>query len=152
MTVASEIQRIKDGIASSYTALEEKGATLPQNLTVDNLATTITSVPAGGGEVVDSDYKALLARLDATTSTANAGEWYKSAYYHSRELPYLHGVTSASDELWFRTSDVYKLLLPSGATIDTSNPVTFQRVTWYKITFSGDRYVISCKEYNDDGW
>ena len=49
MTIATEIQRIKDNIANTYTALEEKGATLPENQNSDNLADTVASVTTGGG-------------------------------------------------------------------------------------------------------
>lgn len=49
MTIASEIQRIKDNIAASYAECSAKGATLP---TVENSASlpdTIASISGGGG-------------------------------------------------------------------------------------------------------
>ena len=49
MTIASEIQRIKDNIADAYTAAEAKGATMPVTENSDSLATTIESITAGGG-------------------------------------------------------------------------------------------------------
>lgn len=52
MTIASEITRIKGNIAGAYSALEEKGATLPETQNSANLAATIGSVPAGGGDTV----------------------------------------------------------------------------------------------------
>lgn len=49
MTIASEVTRIKTNIAQAYTALEEKGATIPEMKNSDNLAEAIGSVSAGGG-------------------------------------------------------------------------------------------------------
>lgn len=52
MSVASEITRIKNNISSAYTALDGKGATLPQIQDSANLANTIESIPTGGSAVV----------------------------------------------------------------------------------------------------
>mgnify|MGYP003300765500 CR=1 FL=1 len=49
MTVASEIQRIEGNISAAYTAADAKGATMPATENSDNLATCISSIPAGGG-------------------------------------------------------------------------------------------------------
>lgn len=61
MTIASEIQRIKNNIADAYGAAEAKGATMPVIENSNNLATTIESITAGGTSEV---MKSLLA-LDA---------------------------------------------------------------------------------------
>ena len=45
MTIASEITRINNNIAATYTALSAKGATLPVTQNSANLATTAESVP-----------------------------------------------------------------------------------------------------------
>ena len=50
MTIASEIQRIQTNIANSYTVCNNKGATMPVTQDSDNLATTIASIPTGGGD------------------------------------------------------------------------------------------------------
>ena len=47
MTIASEITRIKTNIAGAYTALEEKGAVLPEVQNSANLAETISSITIG---------------------------------------------------------------------------------------------------------
>lgn len=47
MTIASEITRIKNNIASAYTILSDKGATLPAAQNSANLTTTVDSVPLG---------------------------------------------------------------------------------------------------------
>ena len=44
MSIASEISRIKDNIASAYDVLREKGATMPEEENSDNLASTIESL------------------------------------------------------------------------------------------------------------
>ncbi len=47
MTIASEIQRIKTNIEDTYTALSNKGATLPEIQNSDNLASCVYTIPAG---------------------------------------------------------------------------------------------------------
>ena len=49
MTIASEVTRIKTNIAQAYTALEEKGATIPEVKNSDNLSDAIGSIATGGG-------------------------------------------------------------------------------------------------------
>ena len=53
MSVASEITRIKNNISSAYTALDGKGATLPQTQDSANLANTIESIPTGDSVVTE---------------------------------------------------------------------------------------------------
>jgi len=47
MTIASEIQRIKNNIASAYTACVNKGATLPNKQDSANLANCINNIEVG---------------------------------------------------------------------------------------------------------
>lgn len=49
MSISSEINRIKTAIADAYESADEKGATLPTNQNVTNLASTIDSITGGGG-------------------------------------------------------------------------------------------------------
>ena len=49
MTIASEITRINNNIASAYTACNGKGATMPATQNSANLATCIGSIQTGGG-------------------------------------------------------------------------------------------------------
>lgn len=49
MSIASEITRINNNIAASYTAVNNKGGTLPATQNSANLATAIASIPSGGG-------------------------------------------------------------------------------------------------------
>lgn len=50
MAIVDEIERIKTNIANAYTALEEKGATLPTERNSDNLSAVIVEVPTGSGD------------------------------------------------------------------------------------------------------
>lgn len=47
MSIASEITRINNNIAASYTAVNNKGGTLPATQNSANLATAIASIPSG---------------------------------------------------------------------------------------------------------
>lgn len=53
MAIVDEIERIKTNIANAYTALEEKGATLPTERNSDNLSAVIIEVPTGGGSSIE---------------------------------------------------------------------------------------------------
>lgn len=47
MSIQTEIDRISGNVAAAYTALEEKGATMPQTQNSDNLAATIQTLSTG---------------------------------------------------------------------------------------------------------
>ena len=49
MSVQSEIDRIITAVGNAYSKVSEKGGTVPASQTVANLATSIDSIPAGGG-------------------------------------------------------------------------------------------------------
>ena len=55
ISIASEIQRIKNNIAAAYSACERKGADLPQLQNSNNLEGTIDSIPQGSGTVEQKD-------------------------------------------------------------------------------------------------
>ena len=46
MTIASEITKLNTNLTASYTACSNKGATLPASQNFDNLASTISAIPA----------------------------------------------------------------------------------------------------------
>lgn len=48
MTIASAIATKQQQVADSYTAVSNKGGTLPQTQNLTNLATAISSIPSGG--------------------------------------------------------------------------------------------------------
>ena len=44
MSVQSEINRIKNNVSNTYTALSNKGATIPSSKTSDNLKSTVETL------------------------------------------------------------------------------------------------------------
>ena len=65
MSIASEITRINNNIASAYSKVEEKGGTLPETQNSANLATAIDSISGGG------DYN-----IKVNTSNNISDNWY----------------------------------------------------------------------------
>lgn len=49
MSVATELQELNDNILNTYTAIGNKGGTVPAHKNTDNLATAVASIPSGGG-------------------------------------------------------------------------------------------------------
>ena len=54
MSVQSEIDRIITAVGNAYSKVSEKGGTVPASQTVANLATAISSIPAGGAPSLQS--------------------------------------------------------------------------------------------------
>ena len=54
MTIASAIQAKQQQVADSYTAVSNKGGTLPATQNLTNLATTISTIPTGSSPVITS--------------------------------------------------------------------------------------------------
>lgn len=49
MSIQTQIDRITNNIADAYTAIEEKGGSVPEEANCDNLAEAIRSIESGGG-------------------------------------------------------------------------------------------------------
>lgn len=49
MSIATTIQSIKDNLENAYDELLDKGATIPANKNIENLADAIASIQSGGG-------------------------------------------------------------------------------------------------------
>ena len=49
MTIANELQLLQTNLTASYTACNDKGATMPVNQNFSNLASCIDTIPTGGG-------------------------------------------------------------------------------------------------------
>ena len=60
MAIADTIQSIKTHTQNAYTKIGEKGGTVPTNKNLENLSSSIESIPAGGGTDM------LQARVDET--------------------------------------------------------------------------------------
>ena len=54
MTIANEITKLQTNLADSYTAVDNKGGTLPASENFDNLATAIDSIPTAIPPVINS--------------------------------------------------------------------------------------------------
>lgn len=53
MSIASAISNAQAKVAAAYTALRNKGATMPATQNLDNMPTAIASIPSGGGSAPD---------------------------------------------------------------------------------------------------
>ena len=77
MTIASEIERIKTNIANAYTALGEKGASLPEVQNSTNLADTVATVVSGGegsgGSKLPAEYSVFKKYLEKTALDTTTG-------------------------------------------------------------------------------
>jgi len=56
MTVASEVTKLNTNLTAAYTAVSNKGGTLPASQNFDNLATAIGTISGGGSG--DDNYAA----------------------------------------------------------------------------------------------
>ena len=62
MSIASEIQRIKNNIANAYTKIGSKGGTLPSAQNSANLVTTIDSISGSNGDgILEKIFKDIVA-------------------------------------------------------------------------------------------
>lgn len=98
MSIQTEINRIITAIGNAYTAIQNKGGTLPQNKTVANLAQSINTISSGGGGAV---------RIEASSVTesqlvfnGSSGYSHYSIFFETRQSysaqSYLDGFYSYS--------------------------------------------------------
>ena len=85
MTIGTEITRIKTNIENAYTALGEKGATIPEVKNSDNLVETVNSVSTGGGG--ESSKKAIFKKVDDIIASIDGSENGITADNVSEKLP-----------------------------------------------------------------
>ena len=72
MTIASELTKLNTNLTNAYTAVDDKGGTLPQAQNFDNLATAISSIPSGGSAPVITSLS-VTPTTSAQTITAPSG-------------------------------------------------------------------------------
>ena len=56
MSIKTQIERISQNVSNTYSALEEMGATMPEEQNSSNMAATVLTVPRGGGVSVQADW------------------------------------------------------------------------------------------------
>jgi len=136
MSIASEITRISGNIADAYTSLDAKGATMPaagsQNSA--NLADTIDSIPAGGGES-NADFETIKGIINnySGTSSQLPSDW--EAGTDTASYSYLVGyvIPKSIEKVYFIDKpNGYKI--PSTATYAVETIGNSSRVA---ITFNG---------------
>ena len=79
MSVQSEIDRIEGNIASAYTAVSDKGGTLPTSQNSANLQAAIESIPSGGGETATFKLIGLASDFDFSYTDGNDNVLYMAA-------------------------------------------------------------------------
>ena len=96
MSIAEQIQRIEDNIKASYTALADKGVTMPTNKNSDNLATTIENLEVGGGSSENDEVLKGIVEVTATDIVLpdNVEKIAKYFFYKSTNYPFSNGITS----------------------------------------------------------
>ena len=73
MTIASEITKLNTNLEAAYTAVDNKGGTLPASQNFDNLATAIGTISGGGGGSDTTDVP--LTRISDDNGD-EIGTWY----------------------------------------------------------------------------
>lgn len=154
MSIASEITRISGNIADAYTACNDKGATMPtaENQNSANLADTINSIPAGGGETEDRNYvKDYNKMVEVLNGVLDGGYTAQKALnqgwtiYDSNISNHQFGVVldEETESIYIRTYPTYQgwvagVKIPSGASItDVSTDIK-------RIDFDKEKWVCFC--------
>ena len=71
MSIASAITAAQGRVADAYTAISNKGGTLPATQNLTNMPTAINSIPSGGGSDTISSYQIVSGVLNRRTNTYN---------------------------------------------------------------------------------
>lgn len=130
MSIPSEINRLKQNVADSFTAVGNKGGTVPSSKVSDNLASAINSIPTGaelnfevvGGTTPPSNPKANAIWVNTSTTITS---WIFSAEQPSNPV---------NGMVWISTG--------------TSSRVEFNALKEKSI----EVYPISAKQYVDGTW
>lgn len=150
MTIASEITRIKTNIAGAYTALEEKGAVLPEVQNSANLAETISSITIGSissgqnvyrdGWLVPQLYLDIDTLVENFNTNANLVKIGSSTTAMGKDTTYIQGVVFTDDVneiIVYRASGKNKYcIIPEDAIIEEYDS------GYYKISFNTDRWFV----------
>lgn len=69
MSIASEITRINNNIASAYSQCQSKGATMPATQNSANLANTISTISGGGGVDINDYFNTTIDSVSTDSNT-----------------------------------------------------------------------------------
>lgn len=147
MSIATAIQNAQQKVADAYTAISNKGGTLPATQNLSNMPNAITSIPSGGGgtgitrEVVNGVYQIPTSSFTFSlpSNATDLGDYalyyafYNSTGLTSVDLSSLTTI-SGSNSMYFAFSDCTNLTsvdLSSLTTINGSRALyrTFQNCT-----------------------
>lgn len=95
MTIASEITRIQNNIADTYTALSAKGATMPATQNSANLATTVASVSSGGTTLTATNNSSYDRVTGEKVWLSKSGDDWEIVDYNSADI---YSITAKCDE------------------------------------------------------
>lgn len=149
MTIATEIQRIKDNIANTYVALGEKGATIPEIQNSANLADTVATVTTGGGggsssgtSAYDIQYRSVVDGIMNDIIDKNKTNFSDNP--NVQKIDVNSGVTTiaicgytfypTAKYVWIGGEYVNNFIVPSSATVTTSSGTAGSKL----ITFNDD--------------
>lgn len=142
MSIASEITRINNNIASAYSQCQSKGATMPATQNSANLANTISTISGGGGADLNDYFKTTyetnwtykmikkIPRLTIPSGTTSISFRNIPAIDLSFEGLDCSGITSAMYFLSPANSD-YSIL----ETVDLANITNVNGITSFRYMF-----------------
>lgn len=147
MSIASEIERISGNIADAYTALDAKGATLPESQNSANLADTIDSVPTGGGggesAAYINDFNTMAAILE--TDVTSGGSETKSQLEEKGYMAVASGHANHTIGFVYGDKVTYTIVnkaVLAGFKIPSSASYEVLDSSRYKVTFTTEKWII----------
>ena len=105
MSLAIQIEQIKTNISDTYTALENKGATLPSIESLNNLASTVATISSGGTGKVYT-----LAFLEEIEQDLKKSDFYKTGTIEMEILGLTGNPTGLSDNWEFNPASMAERL------------------------------------------